>query len=220
MEGIYCRLEALSAERHGDELFSANTLDGEGRMWTYLPYGPFQTPESYAAWLQQYHDSGDPAFFAIIDKSRGQAVGVACYMRIEPVHGNIEVAHLAYSPLLQRTTAATEAMYLMMKRVFDLGYRRYEWKCNALNSASRAAAQRLGFSFEGIFRQAAVIKGRSRDTAWYSIIDEEWPALQRAYLQWLAPANFDEQGRQRQSLARLMEDVVNDRREASSSYQS
>jgi RimJ/RimL family protein N-acetyltransferase len=136
---------------------------------------------------------------------------VASYLRIEPASGSIEVGHINYSPLLQRTPAATEAMYLMMQRVFDLGYRRYEWKCDALNARSRAAAQRLGLSFEGVFRQATVYKGRNRDTAWYAAIDQEWPALQAAFLQWLDPANFDEDGRQRLRLADLTSPVLKQR---------
>ena len=142
----------------------------------------------------------DPLFYAVVDAATGGATGVASYLRIDPANGSIEVGHINYSPLLQRTPAATEAMYLMMWHVFELGYRRYEWKCNALNAASCAAAERLGFSFEGIFRQAAVVKGRNRDTAWYSLIDEEWPALREAFQRWLAPSNFDGQGRQRTRL--------------------
>ena len=142
----------------------------------------------------------DPLFYAILDQATNRAVGVAGYLRIDPRNGSIEVGHLGYSPLLQRTPAATEAMYLMMARAFELGYRRYEWKCDSLNEPSRAAALRLGFVFEGIFRQAVVVKGRNRDTAWFSVIDSEWPALKAAFVNWLAPDNFDEQGRQ---LARL-----------------
>jgi RimJ/RimL family protein N-acetyltransferase len=135
-------------------------------------------------------------------------VGIASYLRIDPHNGSIEVGHINYSPLLQRTPAATEAMYLMMKNAFDLGYRRYEWKCNALNAPSRAAALRLGFSYEGIFRQAAVVKGRNRDTAWYALIDKEWPALKESYLRWLDDSNFDEQGRQRTSLSLLTGPII------------
>jgi RimJ/RimL family protein N-acetyltransferase len=138
-----------------------------------------------------------------VDSASGRAIGVASYMRIDPRNGSIEVGHINYSPLLQRKPAATETMYLMMKRAFELGYRRYEWKCDALNAPSRAAAQRLGFSFEGVFRQATVYKGRSRDTAWYATIDSEWPELERAFLRWLDPANFDAQGNQRLRLSDL-----------------
>lgn len=170
-------------------------------MWAYLPYGPFESLATYGEWLGQMSSKPDPLFFAIIDQGSDRPVGVASYLRIDPEKGSIEVGHLAFSPLLQRTAAATEAMYLMMARAFALGYRRYEWKCNTLNAASRAAAERLGFTFEGVFRQAAVVKGRNRDTAWYSVIDGEWPRLREAFERWLAPANFDETGRQRAPLA-------------------
>jgi len=142
-------------------------------------------------------------FHAVIDAASGHAAGVASYLRINPAHGSIEVGHINYSPLLQNGAAATEAMYLMMRRAFELGYRRYEWKCDALNDKSRAAAQRLGFTYEGTFRQAMIVKGRNRDTAWYSVIDTEWPALKRAFEAWLDPANFDAEGRQKQRLAAL-----------------
>jgi RimJ/RimL family protein N-acetyltransferase len=169
-------------------------------MWTYLFSGPFSSEQEFTGWLETREDSLDPLYFAIVDEVAGRATGLASYLRIEPAHGSIEVGHLAFSPLLQRTRAATEAMYLMMKHAFDLGYRRYEWKCDALNAASRRAAERLGFTFEGIFRQAVVYKGRNRDTAWYSVIDREWPARAAAFEDWLAPANFDADGRQRRPL--------------------
>jgi len=147
----------------------------------------------------------DPLFHTIVDLATGKAVGVATFMRIDRASGVIEVGNINYSPLLQRTPAATEAMFLMMRRVFEeLGYRRYEWKCDSLNAPSRAAALRLGFQFEGIFRQAVVYKGRNRDTAWFSIIDSEWPSLKRAYEQWLGPENFDAEGRQKRKLAELI----------------
>jgi RimJ/RimL family protein N-acetyltransferase len=205
LEGRWCRLEPLDPERHGRELFEANSLDTEGRNWTYLFVGPFADFESYRAWLEEVAKRDDPLFHTIIDGQTEKAVGVATFMRIDRANGVIEVGNINYSPLLQRTPAATEAMFLMMRRVFDeLGYRRYEWKCDALNAPSRAAALRLGFQFEGIFRQAVVYKGRNRDTAWFSIIDSEWPALKRAYEQWLAPGNFDAEGRQRRRLADLI----------------
>lgn len=204
LQGRYCRIEPLDFAAHARALHQANALDSEGRMWTYLPYGPFDSFASYSAWLTSACASQDPMFFAIIDLQLDQALGVAAYSRIDLSNGAIEVGHLAYSPRLQRTRAASEAMYLMMQQVFDLGYRRYEWKCNALNAASRQAAQRLGFSFEGIFRQARVVKGRSRDTAWYSVIDSEWPTLQSAYQRWLDPANFDERQQQRVTLSSLL----------------
>jgi RimJ/RimL family protein N-acetyltransferase len=200
LEGRYCRLEPLDAGRHAADLHAANSLDREGRMWTYLFSGPFATLEEFTAWLEAREDSLDPLFYAIVDAATGRATGLASYLRIDTTHGVIEVGHLAFSPRLQRTRAATEAMYLMMKHAFELGYRRYEWKCDALNAASRRAAERLGFRFEGVFRQAAVYKGRNRDTAWYSIIDSEWPRRETALLAWLDPANFDDDGRQRQAL--------------------
>lgn len=200
LQGRYCRLEPLDAARHGAELHAANSLDREGRMWTYLFSGPFRTEQEFVGWLETREDSLDPLFFAVVDEGSGRATGLASYLRIEPGHGSIEVGHLAFSPLLQRTRAATEAMYLMMKHAFELGYRRYEWKCDALNAASRRAAERLGFTFEGIFRQAVVYKGRNRDTAWYSVIDSEWPARAAAFEAWLDPLNFDADGRQRRPL--------------------
>ena len=198
MVGRTCRVEPLDPARHGAQLHAANRLDADGRNWTYLPYGPFATEDDYLGWLNGVAAASDPMFHTIVDLASGEAVGVASYLRIDPAAGSIEVGHINYSPKLQRTVAATEAMYLMMQRAFDLGYRRYEWKCHALNAPSRAAAQRFGFSYEGIFRQARVDKGRNRDTAWYAAIDREWPALDAAFRRWLDPANFDEKGRQRQ----------------------
>jgi RimJ/RimL family protein N-acetyltransferase len=203
IEGRFCHLEPLDPGRHAAALHAANALDEEGRNWTYLPYGPFDTLGRYRAWMEQNCCGADPLFYAVVDRVRNSPVGLASYLRIDPGNGSIEVGHINYSPLLQRTPAATEAMYLMMRRVFELGYRRYEWKCNALNEPSRAAARRLGFSFEGVFRQAAVVKGRNRDTAWYALIDKDWPALSEAFLRWLDPSNFDAQGRQRTRLSAL-----------------
>lgn len=223
LEGRFCRVEPISADRHAESLFESNSLDTDGRMWTYLGVGPFASFEEYRGYVETCSRSDDPMFFAIVDigiergidrssvrtsEHPGRAVGVAAHLRIDPPNGSIEVGHLAFSPLLQRTPAATEAMYLMMKQAFDLGYRRYEWKCNALNKPSRAAAQRLGFSYEGVFRQATVVKGRNRDTAWYAIIDSEWPELDAAYRTWLDPSNFDESGRQRVRLSDLTAPVL------------
>jgi RimJ/RimL family protein N-acetyltransferase len=206
MAGRYCRVEPLDPARHGAALYAANSADGDGRMWTYLSVGPFADEASYRAWLEQVAPEEDPHFHAIVDTREGKAVGLAAYMRIDPGNGVIEVGHLHFSPSLQRTPAATEAMYLMMRRGFDeLGYRRYEWKCDSLNARSRAAAERYGFQFEGLFRQAVVYKGRSRDTAWYSIVDTEWPAVKNAFERWLDPANFDATGRQRARLSDLRE---------------
>lgn len=210
MEGRFCRLEPLDTH-HAESLYSANAEDAEQRNWTYLPYGPFSTLADFRTWIEQFCRGNDPLFYAIIDRAKETAVGVASYLRINPNSGSIEVGHLNYSPQLQRTPAATEAMYLMMKHAFELGYRRYEWKCNALNSPSRIAAQRLGFSFEGIFRQAAIIKGRNRDTAWYAALDREWPALKKTFQQWLSPLNFDEHGKQKVSLSALTAPLLNQR---------
>ncbi len=203
MEGRFCRVERLNPQIHAAHLFESNAIDQSGSLWTYLPYGPFPTSDSYRGWIETVCNGSDPLFFAIISVDKNQAPGVASYMRIDTGVGSVEVGHINYSPLLQRTPAATEAMYLMMKRAFESGYRRYEWKCDALNAKSRSAAIRLGFTFEGVFRQASIYKGRSRDTAWYSIIDSEWPALDKAFLQWLEPANFDEMGKQRVRLTEL-----------------
>ena len=208
MSGRFCRIEPLNPADHAADLHEANLLDREHGCWTYLVYGPFATFKAYLAWAQKAAETEDPLFHAIIDLTTGRAVGVAAYMAIHPKVGSIEVGHLNFSPLLRRTLAGTEAMYLMMKRAFELGYRRYEWKCDSLNESSRAAAQRLGFSYEGIFRQARVYKGRNRDTAWYAAIDSEWPALERAFLQWLDRANFDGNGRQRTRLSDLTQPIL------------
>jgi len=201
MRGRTCRLEPLDPARHADDLIAAFAEDTEGRTWTYLPYGPFESPEAHRAWLRARSATEDPQFYAIIDEATGHAVGQASFLRIDPANGVIEVGHLAFSPALQRTTAATEAMYLMMRRALEeYGYRRYEWKCDSLNAPSWGAAERLGFRFEGIFRQATVPKQRNRDTTWLSIIDGEWPAIRDALEAWLAPENFDAEGRQRRSL--------------------
>lgn len=211
IEGRYCRLEPLDPARHAETLFAANALDTTGQSWTYLAYGPFPTLESYRAWMSTACCGNDPLFFAILAKPSDRPVGVASYLRIMPGQGSIEVGHIHYSPLLKQTPAATEAMYLLMRRAFELGYRRYEWKCDALNAASRAAAQRLGLSFEGIFRQATVYKERNRDTAWYAAIDAEWPALRQAFETWLDGGNFDSQGRQRTRLTDLTAAILKPR---------
>ncbi|HXP30469.1 MAG TPA: GNAT family protein [Stellaceae bacterium] len=204
MEGRFCRLEPIDPDRHAAALHVAFAADKEGRNWTYLFYGPFAREEDFRNWLRATCMGDDPLFHAIIECRTGRAVGVASYLRIDAANGVIEVGHLNFSPALQRTPAATEAMYLMMRRVFDeLGYRRYEWKCDALNAVSRAAALRLGFRFEGIFRQAVIYKGRSRDTAWFSVIDREWPALRTVFEHWLRSENFDAEGRQRERLSIL-----------------
>ncbi|MFO1058568.1 MAG: GNAT family protein [Dongiaceae bacterium] len=203
IEGRHCRIEPLDPERHGAALHRAFAEDGEGRMWTYLTYGPFATLADWRAWAEPAARSQDPLFHTILD-GNGEALGVASYLRIDPANGAIEVGNIHYAPRLQRTVAATEAMFLMMRRVFDeLGYRRYEWKCDSLNAPSRRAALRLGFAYEGLFRQAVIYRERNRDTTWYAIVDKEWPALRAAYEAWLDPANFDAAGRQRRSLGAL-----------------
>lgn len=203
LQGHWCRLDPLDPARHAAPLFAALAADAEGRGWTWLPYGPFASLDAYRAWMQRTCTSADPLFLAITPRGATAPEGVASWLRIDPPNGSIEVGHILYAPSLQRTPAATEAMWLMMRRAFELGYRRYEWKCNALNAPSRAAAQRLGFSYEGLFRQAAVVKGRNRDTTWYSVLDGEWPALDAAFRRWLDPGNFDAQGRQRVRLSEL-----------------
>lgn len=204
VSGAYCRVELLDVEAHAGDLYHACAEDSEDRIWTYLPYGPFENEAAYRDWMSAYCQNDDPLFHAIVDLQTGRAVGVASLMRIEPGAGVIEVGHINLSPKLQRTPASTEAMYLLMRRVFDeLGYRRYEWKCDSLNMPSRRAALRLGFKFEGIFRQATLYKGRNRDTAWFSILDSEWPALKAGFERWLDAGNFDEQGKQNHSLAAL-----------------
>ena len=200
MCGRFVRLERL-ASVHVADLFRYNSEDDV--IWHYLPYGPFASEEAYGEWLSEMAGQVDPVFWAIRDLERDAWTGVASYLRIAPKAGSIEVGHINFSRALQRTRAATEAMYLMMAWAFDAGYRRYEWKCNALNLSSRRAAERLGFSYEGVFRQAAVIKGYNRDTAWFAAIDTEWPSLRSAFEAWLAPENFDGEGRQKTSLADL-----------------
>jgi RimJ/RimL family protein N-acetyltransferase len=204
MRGRICRLEPLDAERHARALHEAYAADADGRNWTYLPYGPFASADEYASFARWGARGDDPLFYAIVLERSQRPVGVASFLRIEPAMGAIEVGHLCYAPALQRSPAATEAMYLMMRRVFDeLGYRRYEWKCDSLNAPSRRAAERLGFRYEGTFRQMMVIKQRSRDSAWYSILDSEWPSLRAGFERWLDPANFDDSGAQRARLEDL-----------------
>lgn len=208
MQGHYCRVEPLDILTHVDELHEAFAADTEGRLWTYMPMGPFASVVEMKDWMDGACTGEDPMFFAIIDGSSNKAVGIASYLRIKPAIGVVEVGYIAFSPQLQKTRAASEAMYLMMARVFDeLGYRRYEWKCDALNAASRKAAVRLGFVHEGTFEQATIYKGRNRDTAWFAILDRDWPTTKVAFEAWLAPENHDEQGRQRRSLQSIAHTV-------------
>lgn len=199
--GQYARLEPLNAEAHAALLFRA--YQNEDHVWDYMPVGPFSSSAQFHRWSREAQDSADPKFFAIKNLETDAWQGVASYLRIKPESGSIEVGFISYSPSLQRTRAATEAMYLMMKWAFEAGYRRYEWKCDALNMPSRRAAQRLGLSYEGIFRQATVVKGRNRDTAWFAAIDSEWPALKEAFATWLRPENFDNTGQQIERLSDL-----------------
>ena len=208
MNGRLCRLEPIDVERHCADLFAAFSLDQDARNWTYLPYGPFATEADLRSWFLASCVGDDPCFFSVIDLQSGRAVGVASYLRIEPAMGVIEVGHIHFSPLMQGKPISTEAMYLMMRHVFDQGYRRYEWKCDALNQPSCNAAQRLGFLFEGIFRQAIMYKQRNRDTAWYSILDREWPTAKAMFEAWLDPLNFDENGQQRSNLSHNMQQAL------------
>lgn len=209
IDGRYCRIERLDAARHADALFDAYRAAPDGRDWTYLFSEPPVDRDAFRARTEASAATADPLHHAIVDARSGSAIGTSALMRIDPAMGTIEVGHVAYSPSLQRTPAATEAQYLLMRRAFDeLGYRRYEWKCDALNAPSRAAALRYGFTFEGVFRNAVVYKGRSRDTAWFSIIDSDWSRVRSAFEAWLDPSNFDADGRQRRTLAALREGVA------------
>lgn len=204
MAGRTCRVEPLEPAVHGADLHAAFGEDADGRGWTYLVDGPCPDRAAFDAWLDACAARDDPRFHAIVALDSGEAVGLASFMRIDPANGCIEVGNIHFAPALQRTTLSTEAMYLMMRRAFDeLGYRRYEWKCDALNAPSRKAAERFGFTYEGLFRQALVYKGRNRDTAWYAVVGAEWPALRAAYEAWLDPANFDAAGGQRRALGAL-----------------
>jgi len=201
LSGQFARLELLNADSHAAEIHRANSVDDA--IWDFLPYGPFTSAAGYHRWVRDVTGGDDPVFYAIKNLESGHFEGIASFLRINPEAGSIEVGHINYAKPLQRTRAATEAMYLMMKWAYEAGYRRYEWKCNALNMGSRRAAERLGFSYEGIFRQALIAKGRNRDTAWYASIDSEWPALKSAFSTWLAPENFEADGIQKESLSDL-----------------
>lgn len=200
LAGRYCGLEPLSP-RHAPKLFEAFQADTEGRCWTYLPNGPYREFDDFERYITSASQSEDPLFFAICECT-GTPLGYASLLRINPEAGSIEVGWINLSPALQSTRASTEAQFLLMRYVFQLGYRRFEWKCDNLNAPSRRAAARLGFTFEGVFRQATIYKSRNRDTAWFSVLDSEWPALRAGFEAWLAPENFDEDGKQ---LAKLQE---------------
>jgi RimJ/RimL family protein N-acetyltransferase len=209
MEGQYVIVEPLEPRKHGNDLFAAFAQDTTGRNWTYMPYGPFPTPHALAGWMQLSCLGEDPLFHAIVDRATGKAAGFVSFLRIDPKAGSAEVGHISLSPLLQGTRQATEAMYLMASRVLDeLAYRRYEWKCDALNAPSHRAAERLGFTYEGTFRQALVYKGRNRDTAWFAMLDRDWPTIRACLEGWLDPKNFDAQGNQRTSLSETMAEAL------------
>ena len=197
LNGKHVILEPINIRKHSNDLYVNFLKDKKNRIWTYLPYGPFKSSKSFKKWLKSFCLSKDPFFYVIYGKRRKQFCGMASYLRITPEHGSIEVGHINYSPILQNTTEGTEAMYLMMKNAFEvLGNRRYEWKCNNLNSASKNAAKRLGFQFEGVFRQMFVFKGRNRDSVWFSIIDKEWKKLKKEYQRFLKFSNFDKNYKQ------------------------
>jgi RimJ/RimL family protein N-acetyltransferase len=205
LKGRWITLAPLDAERHAEALYAASHGEGRDSVWTYLFNGPFENLSEFGADVELKAKAADPHYFVIIDNSSGHAVGYASLMRIDPPNRVIEVGGIMYTPALQHTAGATEAQYLLARYVFDdLGYRRYEWKCNALNAPSRRAAERFGFTFEGNFRQHMIIKGRNRDTAWFAMLDSEWPVRKAAYERWLSPQNFDGQGRQRTALSELM----------------
>lgn len=204
LQGQRVQIVPLDPARHAEALYADTHGADRERRWLYLSEGPFADLSSFRAYLEKLSRSDDPLSFAIVQNATGRALGHASYMRVVPEHGVIEVGNIFYSSVLARSVAGTEAMFLMARHVFeDLGYRRYEWKCNALNEPSRRAALRYGFSFEGIFRQHMIQKGRSRDTAWYAMLDHEWPARKARFEKWLSPNNFDENGRQRTSLSEV-----------------
>ncbi len=211
LQGQWTCLEPLQAERHAASLHEANSREKSGRLWTYMAYGPFASENDYRQWLHTSCLGSDPLFYAIRPHALGVAVGLAAYLRITPASGSLEIGHINFAPVLQRSVAASEAIFLLLQQAFALGYRRVEWKCDALNAPSRAAALRFGLSFEGIFRQATVVKGRNRDTAWYAVIDCDWPALQTAFVRWLRPDNFDAAGRQRLTLSTLTAPLLAER---------
>jgi RimJ/RimL family protein N-acetyltransferase len=206
LKGRWITLAPLDASAHAEALYEGSHGEATREaVWAYLFNGPFATPAEFAADVDIKAKAADPHYFAVIDNASGRAVGYQSLMRIDPPNRVIEVGGIMYTPAMQRTAGATEAQYLFARHVFDdLGYRRYEWKCNALNAPSRRAAERFGFSFEGIFRQHMIVKGRNRDTAWFAVLDSEWPARKAAYQRWLAQDNFDSEGRQRIALSTLM----------------
>jgi RimJ/RimL family protein N-acetyltransferase len=202
LEGRLVRLRPLDPAADAEPLYAASHPPlGDPAIWIYLPYGPFEDPAHMQQQLESFAASDDPLFLTI---ETDRPAGVASYLRITPEHGAIEIGHIWFGSALRRTAAATEAIYLLARHAFDeLGYRRLEWKTNALNAASRRAAVRFGFTFEGVFRKQQVVKGRNRDTAWYAIVDDDWPSIRAAFETWLDPANFDAHGNQLEPLARF-----------------
>jgi RimJ/RimL family protein N-acetyltransferase len=201
LKGKYVILEPLKISKHSRDLFDNFSKDKKKLIWKYLPYGPFKTNKSFKKWAKSFCLNKDPFFYAVYSYRVKQYCGMTSYLRITPEHGSIEVGHINYSPILQNTAEGTETMYLMMKNAFDtLGNRRYEWKCNNLNNASKNAAKRLGFKFEGVFRQMFVFKGRNRDSAWFSIVDKEWKKLKKGYIRFLTSSNFDKKNKQLKKL--------------------
>ena len=204
VRGRYITITPLDPALHGDSLWAGTGGAQNAALWDYMPDGPFPDRAGFNARLQARAESPDPMFFAIVDNASGHAIGHASLMRIDTKNRVIEVGGIMYSPRLKHTPGGTEAMYLLARYAFDdLGYRRYEWKCNSLNASSRAAALRYGFAFEGIFRQHMIVKGRNRDTAWFSMLDSEWPARKQAFEEWLRPENFDANGLQKSRLGRV-----------------
>jgi RimJ/RimL family protein N-acetyltransferase len=201
IEGRWTSLEPIDAERHGADLYRlSHEPEAGAQLWEFMGYGPFESEKAMRQWLEDRMALDDPLSYALFDAS-GRAAGMAAYLRMTPAHGSIEMGHIWLSTSLQRTREATEALFLMIRHAFDdLGYRRLEWKCDAVNAPSRRAARRLGFSYEGTFYRHLIVKGLNRDTAWYAMLDEEWPALKPAFETWLLPENFDAEGRQRRTL--------------------
>jgi RimJ/RimL family protein N-acetyltransferase len=211
LNGDLVRLEVLDPDRHAESLYASSHVAGADRLWDHLAYGPFASREEFTAWLNDRAASTDPLFFAVVDRESMRALGMASFMRMVPEHGVIEIGHIWFAPEIQRTRQATEAIFLLARHAFDgLGYRRLEWKCDSLNGPSRRAAERFGFTYEGVFRQHMVVKGRNRDTAWFSMTDGEWPIRRLAFEAWLEPDNFDDSGRQRESLSALRAQIERD----------
>ena len=202
LNGRWMRLEPVSVAHHGVKLWSAiDGKDPQGDLWTWMAYGPFADEATFLTWLKDREAARDPWFYAFVKRDSGEALGMGAFMRLDAANGAIEIGNIWMAPALQRTRESTEAIYLMMRHAFeDLGVRRLEWKCDALNAPSRKAAERFGFEFEGLFRQHFIIKGRNRDTAWFAMIDKDWPKVRAGFEAWLSEGNFDAEGKQRVGL--------------------